>query len=137
VIFISGKSTARYLTFDEILAIHRTMINVFGGEDGILSSDALENCLALPMMVISGKETSPTLWSKAARLFYCIITRHPFVDGNKRTAWSAAKVFLLLNGFRLFVEVKEAESVVLKVAKGEMKVEELSEWIESHSKRTN
>jgi len=89
------------------------------------------------MMVISGKETSPTLWSKAARLLHCIVTRHPFVDGNKRTAWSAAKVFLLLNEFRLFAEVKEAEYIVLRVAKGEMKVEELSEWMESHSKRTN
>ncbi|MGV9103634.1 MAG: type II toxin-antitoxin system death-on-curing family toxin, partial [Candidatus Thorarchaeota archaeon] len=58
--------------------------------------------------------------SKAARVLHCIITRHPFVDGNKRTAWSAAKVFLLLNEFRLFAEVKEAEYIVLRVAKGEM-----------------
>ncbi|MGY5853707.1 MAG: type II toxin-antitoxin system death-on-curing family toxin [Candidatus Thorarchaeota archaeon] len=123
----------RYLTFDEILTIHRRMTDVFGGESGILSEAALENCIALPMMSIFGIETSPSIWSKAATLLHCIVTRHPFVDGNKRTAWTSAKIFLLLNNFKLTVDTDDAESTVLEVAKGSIDVEELSKWIETHS----
>ena len=50
---------------------------VFVGEDGILSEEALENCVALPMMAIFGTETSTSLWSKAATLLHCIANRHP------------------------------------------------------------
>ena len=123
----------RYLTFDEIMRIHNRMIEVFGGEDGILSEEALENCVALPMMSIFGTETSPSIWSKAATLLHCIATRHPFVDGNKRTAWTAAKVFLLLNGYRLSATVKNAETTLLGVIQGDIDSEELTDWVEEHS----
>ena len=123
----------RYLTFDEIIRIHNRMIEVFGGEDGILSEEALENCVALPMMSIFGTETSPSIWSKAATLLHCIATRHPFVDGNKRTAWTAAKVFLLLNGYRLSATVKNAETTLLGVIQGDIDSEELTDWVEEHS----
>jgi len=124
----------RYLIFDEIMGIHNRMIEVFGGEDGILSEEALENCVALPMMSIFGTETSPSIWSKAATLLHCIATRHPFVDGNKRTAWTAAKVFLLLNGYRLTATVENAETTLLGVIQGDIDSEELTDWIEEHSK---
>ena len=123
----------RYLTFDEILQIHRRMIEVFGGEDGILSEEALENCVALPMMVIFGTETSTSLWSKAATMLHCLANRHPFIDGNKRTAWTATKVFLLLNGFRLSASPEDGESTVLDVVKGILDLERLAYWIETHS----
>lgn len=125
----------RFLTYDDILVIHKRMIEVFGGEDGLLSAESLENCVALPMMSVFGTETSPSLWSKAATLLHAIVTRHPFVDGNKRTAWTAAKIFLILNGHTLSVHVQEAQRVVLGVAQGETGSEELAEWIKSHSNR--
>jgi len=124
----------RYLTFDEIMRIHNRMIEVFGGEDGILSEAALENCVALPMMYIFGTETSPSIWSKAAALLHCIVARHPFMDGNKRTAWTAAKVFLLVNGYRLTATVENAEATILGVIQGDIDSEELNDWIEEHSK---
>ena len=124
----------RYLTFDEIMGIHNRMIEVFGGEDGILSEEALENCVALPMMSIFGTETSPSIWSKAATLLHCIAARHPFVDGNKRTAWTAAKVFLLLNGYRLTATVENAGTTLLGAIQGDIDSEELTDWIEEHSK---
>jgi len=124
----------RYLTFDEIMRIHNRMIEVFGGEDGILFEESLENCVALPMMSIFGTETSPSIWSKAATLLHCIATRHPFVDGNKRTAWTAAKVFLLVNGYRLTATVENAEATLLGAIRGDVDSEELTDWIEEHSK---
>jgi len=123
----------RYLTFDEILQIHRRMIEVFDGEDGILSEESLENCVALPMMAIFGTETSSSLWSKAATLLHCTANRHPFIDGNKRTAWTATRIFLLLNGFRLSASPEDGESMVLDVVKGILDLESLAYWIKSHS----
>jgi death-on-curing protein len=110
------------------------MIEVFGGADGILSEEALENCVALPMMAVFSIETSPSIWSKAATLLHCIATRHPFVDGNKRTAWTAAKVFLLVNGYRLAATAENAETTLLGAIQGDIDSEELTDWIEEHSK---
>ncbi|TXT54070.1 MAG: Death-on-curing protein [Candidatus Thorarchaeota archaeon] len=103
-----GAYFVRYLTYDEILSIHDRLIEFFGGESGVFSVNALENCVSLPMMSVFGTETNPTIWSKAAALLYCILIRHPFVDGNKRTAWTAAKLFLYLNGYDLQVDVDDA-----------------------------
>jgi death-on-curing protein len=118
-----------------LIRVHSRMIREFGGEDGILSEGAIENCIALPMLSVFGTETAPTIWSKAATLLHCIATRHPFVDGNKRTAWAAAKVFLLLNGFRLSAGVDGAEGIVLSVVKGETDLEALAEWIKDRSSK--
>ncbi|MBE0525991.1 MAG: type II toxin-antitoxin system death-on-curing family toxin [Candidatus Thorarchaeota archaeon] len=123
----------RYLTFDEIVKIHERMIEVFGGESGILSENALENCVAMPMMSIFGTETSSSLWSKAATLLLCIANRHPFVDGNKRTAWTAAKVFLRLNGFRLTTTPEDGESTVIGVVRGIIDQDDLADWIRNNS----
>jgi death-on-curing protein len=123
----------RYLTFNEILSIHNRMIKLFGGEGGILSEESLENCVALPMMSIFGTEPSPSLWAKAATLLHCITVRHPFIDGNKRTAWTAARVFLLLNGYRLVATTEAAEDIVLGVTSGDIILEDLAGWIEEHS----
>ena len=123
----------RYLTFNEILSIHNRMIKLFGGEGGILSEESLENCVALPMMSIFGTELSPSLWAKAATLLLCITVRHPFIDGNKRTAWTAARVFLLLNGYQLVAKTEVAEDTVLGVTSGDVTIEELAVWIEEHS----
>ncbi len=110
------------------------MIAEFGGEEGILSEDAIENCVALPMMSIFGSEPNPSLWSKAATLLLCLANRHPFIDGNKRTAWAAAKVFLLLNGFRLSISPDIGEKTVIGVVQELIDTETLADWIENNSK---
>jgi death-on-curing protein len=109
------------------------MIEVYGGEDGILSENALENCVALPMMSIFGTEITSSLWSKAAMLLLCIANRHPFVDGNKRTAWTTAKVFLLLNGFRLTAPPENGESIIIGVVQGTIDRDNLADWIKNNS----
>ena len=123
----------RYITFDEIVQIHKRMIEVFGGENGIISEDAIENCVALPMLHIFGTETNPTMWLKAATLLLCLANRHPFVDGNKRTAWAATKIFLFLNGYRLTVSTENGEGTVIGVVEGTIDTDDLAEWLEANS----
>ena len=89
----------RYLTADEIEDLHEQIILRYGGVGGVLSRDLLESASARPQTAILGQELYPTLEEKAAALMHSIIADHPFVDGNKRTAFLAAQEFLRLNGY--------------------------------------
>ena len=61
-----------------------------------------------------------------------IVRNHPFIDGNKRLAWAAARVFCLLNGRDLTFTVDQAEALVVAVARGDLEVQEIAASIETH-----
>jgi death-on-curing protein len=72
----------------------------------------------------------------AAYLLWCLVTNHPFVDGNKRTAYQTADVFLRANGCKLvLVDPDEAVSILSGVATGRVSLVELSSWFELHMSR--
>lgn len=75
------------------------------------------------------------LASKAAFILFQIISSHPFIDGNKRTAYGAADVFLRLNGYRIRVEPEEALEFIVRV--GAAKSDELTvrKWLRQHLKK--
>ena len=73
-------------------------------------------------MTVFGDEAYPTLAEKAAALLHSIARNHPLVDGNKRLAWAATRVFCLLNGTDLRLPVDDAERLVVGVAAGEVDV---------------
>ena len=79
-----------------------------------------------------GHDAYPTLHEKAAVLLESIARNHPLVDGNKRLAWHAATVFLLLNGKTLAApSVDAGEEFVLGVAQGRLTLEQIAERIAS------
>jgi death-on-curing protein len=84
---------AEYLTVIEVLAIHAAMIHEFGGTDGIRDLGALEAAVFRPE---TGYYDGPI--EEAAALMESVLQNHPFVDGNKRTAFAAADLHLRLNG---------------------------------------
>ncbi len=69
------------------------------------------------------------VFTLAATYAHALTSNHPFVDGNKRTAFAAAGVFLELNGFRLTATEPDAVPTVLALSKGEMRVEDFQEWL--------
>ncbi|MFT4125129.1 MAG: type II toxin-antitoxin system death-on-curing family toxin [Gordonia sp. (in: high G+C Gram-positive bacteria)] len=85
----------------------------------------LQSAIARPRASAFGLDAYPSLWDKAAALMHSLATNHPFVDGNKRTSWQCAYVFLAINGIDPSVELDNdaAEIFVLDVAEGR-----LSEW---------
>jgi len=91
----------RYLTIDEIFAIHDRAIREYGGSPELADLGRLEASLAAPRQTMFGEELYPDIFSKAAILFYSLIKNHPFVDGNKRTAFLSLMRFLNLNGYTL------------------------------------
>lgn len=122
----------RYLTVEEVLALHKRIIETSGGSPGLRYSAGLESAIAQPQMTFEGVDLHSTLVSKAAALGYSLIMNHPFVDGNKRVGHAAMEVMLMLNGLQLSATVDEQERVVLAVASGAVPRDEFARWLEAH-----
>jgi death on curing protein len=119
----------RYLVLDEVLKLHRRIIEQSGGTTGIRDLGGLESALAQPQMTFSGQELYPTIAEKAAALSFSLIMNHPFLDGNKRIGHASMEVFLVLNDFEIKASVDEQEQVMLRVASGEWERDEFTKWL--------
>ena len=119
----------RYLTIDEIFAIHDRAIREYGGSPELLDLGRLEATLAVPRQTMFGEELYPDIFSKAAILFYLLIKNHPFVDGNKRTAFLALMRFLNINGYSLNATNDELYQFTIDVASSVSTKEEVEMWI--------
>lgn len=120
-----------WITLDLALAIHDEQIAEHGGAEGVRDQGLLESALARPRNAWGYGATD--LCSLAAVLCHGIARNHPFVDGNKRTAYVAGETFLILNG--LLLESSDAESVaaMLDLAAGEMSEAEFAAWLRDHT----
>lgn len=123
----------RYLTPEQVLFIHYLLIEETGGSHGIRDLNLLKSAIARPKATFSRKDLYPDLFSKAAALMHSIIKNHPFVDGNKRTAVTAASIFLLSNNYNLTASNKELEMFTLKVAAEDVEIQKIAEWFKIHS----
>lgn len=122
----------RYLTLGEVVALHRALVAVSGGADGLRDLGALESAIAQPKATFDGADLYPTVVDKASALAYGLALNHPFIDGNKRIAHAAMAVFLELNGLAIAATVDEQESLMLSLAAGQLPRSELTTWIERH-----
>lgn len=105
-----------YLTEEELIEINRRIIRRAGeGSIGVSDHNGLNSVVEAPKQVFFGREAYPTIWLKAAYYLQKITKKHLFADGNKRTAFEAAKVFLLLNGITLHFEGIGAGQMVLDI----------------------
>ena len=119
----------RYLTIDEIFAIHDRAIREYGGSPELLDLGRLEATLAVPRQTMFGEELYPDVFSKAAILYYLLIKNHPFLDGNKRTAFLALMRFLNINGYTLNATNDELYQFTIDVASSALTKEEVEMWI--------
>ena len=124
----------QYLTPEQVLFLHSRLIAETGGEQGIRDLGMLLSALGRPQATLHEKELYSNLFSKAAALMDSLVRNHPFVDGNKRTAITAAALFLRLNGYRLDVENAEMVRFTLACAKSQVSLEEIADWFKRYSK---
>lgn len=115
-----------YLTLEDLLEIASGVLpEVLIRDSGLLASAAER-----PRTTVFGEDAYPTFPVKAAALIHSLARNHPLVDGNKRLAWSATRIFCLLNDRDLTYEsVDVAEAFVLDIATGRIDVPEIAEWI--------
>lgn len=109
----------------ELLAIHDRLIEEFGGATGVRDGGALESALFRPQ---TGYYRD--VIEEAAAMFESLVHNHPFVDGNKRTAFAAADVFLRMNGIVLDMDDIEAyELIVGSLEQGRLDFEHIDRWL--------
>jgi len=123
--------TPKFLSLDEVLELHADQISSFGGTPGLRDEGLLESALAQPQATFGGQFLHPTISEQAAAYLYHIAMNHPFIDGNKRTAFAVMDTFLRLNGCALNLTDYRAYDLVMRVAGGTMTKEELSTEFES------
>jgi death-on-curing protein len=116
-----------------VLAIHGRLLAEHGGATGLRDESLLESALAAPVNRFEYDRAD--VFVLAATYAYALTSNHPFADGNKRTAFAAAGVFLELNGYRLTASEADAVLAVLALSNGEMTAEDFGNWLKIWSRR--
>ena len=119
-----------YIRVEDVLAIHSDLIDRFGGSRGIRDAGLLESALFRPQ---TGHYAS--LIDEASALWESLSQSHPFVDGNKRTAFAATYVFLLINGLRIVATDREAQAFILDLYDSDrLEFHRLQAWLIQNTK---
>ena len=117
-----------YLTVAEVLAMHADQIERYGGSHGVRDPGLLEAALFRPQ---TGYYAD--LIEEAAALWESMSQNHPFIDGNKRTAFAATYTFLAINGARIAADARKVQDFVLGLyEKNQFNFEKLAPWLREH-----
>ena len=121
----------RWLKEEVLIAVHDEQLVEHGGAEGVRDSGLLSSALARPKN-LDGYEM-PSVFDLAAAYATGIVRDHPFVDGNKRTGFLAAYMFLALNGWELDAPEANAAAVILELAAGKVDEAQFSVWLKENS----
>lgn len=128
--------TPVFFSLDEVIEIHRDMIDRYGGSAGIRDMGLLQSAVAIPQAGFGGEFLHADLFEMAAAYLFHIVQNHPFIDGNKRVGSMAAFTFLTLNGLTLAASETDFELVVLEVARGRLNKAAIAKFLRMHSRRS-
>jgi death on curing protein len=124
---LSGARQVDYLSVEDLVEIAAGILPTVSIRDaGLLASAA-----ARPQTTLLGRDAYPSFAEKAAALMHSVARNHPLLDGNKRLAWAATRIFCLLNGRDLAFTVDEAEALVVATAAGELEPPQLAAQLEA------
>lgn len=117
------------LTIAEVIEANRRLIEFAGGNHGILNPGSLEHTFEQVQGSLFDRELYPTVTSKAAFLCHRLAQGHFFLDGNKRTAFWVCLKTLKMNGLRLTVRREDILTIMVRIAKKQMELAEVEDWI--------
>ena len=123
----------KYPTKENIIRLHEKIVETTGGEKGMLNEGILSFVLDLIRTEKLYSESIGDLFTRAGLLLRGIISGHPFVDGNKRAGFEATDIFLRMNGYYLEVDTDEGLEFTLSIAKNELDLDSIMEWIRKHA----
>jgi len=118
--------TWRWVAATVVYAIHDRQLAEHGGGDGIRDRGIIESALARPQNLLS--YAKPDGAALAAAYAFGIARNHGFVDGNKRTAWIVARLFLTDNGYTLKFDPRDAIQQMEGLAAGSVTEDEMARW---------
>ena len=114
---------------EKVLLLHQLITQETGGDPNVRDIALLDSALESAFATFGGQELYPTKEEKGARLGYALISNHAFVDGNKRIGMYVLLTFLETNGIKIRPTNEDVARVGLAVAAGEMKYQDLLDWI--------
>lgn len=118
----------KFLTVDQVIEIHDTFLQMYGGLSGIRDHGLLASAVEMPKVTMFGEDMHKDIYDKAAAYLYHIVKNHPFNDGNKRTGAGSALMFLRVNGFNPKYDKNAYMQLVVDVAEGIINKPEISEF---------
>jgi death-on-curing protein len=121
----------KFLSVDDVLAIHDDTIANEGGSAGLRDPGLLVSAVLMPQQQFGGVFLHDDLGAMAAAYLFHIASNHPFIDGNKRAAAMSSLVFPDVNGVQTLPSSAEMADVTLRVASGQMGKSELTDWMRS------
>lgn len=127
---MTDRAEPRWVAERSALALHDRQLSEHGGPEGLRDAGMLASALARPLNQWAYGEDD--LCALAAAYAFGIARNHPFADGNKRTAWVVARLFMRKNGLDLRYGEREAIAIVLALAAGELSEAELADWFRTH-----
>ena len=123
----------RFLEVEQVLALHEIQLRLYGGSAGLRDAGMLESAVEMPRSGFGGEYLHADVFEMAAAYAFHIVMNHPFVDGNKRTGFHAALVFLDLNGYELVLDDGAAYDLVIGVCEGTVTKGQLAEALRDGS----
>lgn len=118
---------------EAVMQIHRLQIQAHGGGAGIRDANLLASALHRPKHLFSYHGDEVNLCQLAAAYAFGIARNHPFIDGNKRTAFVVCLLFLQLNGRQIVAGQDEKYETFLSLADGRLTENQLAAWLMAHS----
>jgi death on curing protein len=119
----------------DTLALHDRLLALDGGAAGVRNVGLLQSALARPKQ-LHAYGNAPDIIDMAAAYTLGIARNHPFVDGNKRTAFVVGVLFLELNGHRFTATEEDATQAVLGLAAGTIDEASFTRWLRANVRRS-
>jgi death-on-curing protein len=114
-----------------VWAVHEAQLAEHGGSAGVRDSGLLASALARPLNLAAYGE--PDVAALASAYGYGIARNHPFIDGNKRTAFVCTELFLMLNGANLTADDANCVATMLALAAGDLAEADFAAWLRSYT----
>lgn len=127
---MSGVQASRFIGVAVAMAVHDRQLAEHGGLAGIKDMGLLESAMARPLNKHAYGEGDPC--ALAASYAFGVARNHPFADGNKRTAWVLARLFLKLNAIEIVFDKAEAIAMMLALAFGDLEEGQVADWFRAH-----
>ena len=118
---------------ETVVALHEQLLAAFGGSAGVRDAGLLQSAMARPQNLLA--YGTPTVFDLAACYAFGPVKNHPFVDGNKRTGFAVAVLFLELNGYRFDAAQADATVRTFALAAGALTEHGFADWLKTNSRR--
>jgi death-on-curing protein len=120
------------ISLNEVIDLHHEIIKISGGGNGVRDEGSLMAALARPYVTFDQIDLYPSPIEKASAIFESIVINHPFIDGNKRTAYILMRLILRESGFDIKVSEDDRYEIVIAASQGDIRFDEIKSWLEAN-----